>query len=523
MGQIANIIDLRAYQGAKAPNIGPPHGRVSATRSTVHSEFARVLPGVADDTPEHPNVRTTGSRRRSHLSRIAAELGPRFLTRFQPAMLTAAVGDVTAISVIFLFEPHALWKHGPPVLNSAFLLAYVIFFVIFAAEENLYLRRTESTLSETGAALRTVVWATLLSSCCLGWTFSRTLIVQVLCFSAGNICALLATRWLRYSIDRSQDGIRNVLIVGSGSDAQQLAATIRSNEGSGRLVKGFMAEHHLRNVYGPSMLGRIAREEFIDEIVIASADPIVISTAIREGRDNALDVTIAPEIPRLSPGVAVAVQNVGGIALLQIHKHRSPEIALAVKRIMDVGLALGGLIALSPAFVLIAVVVKLDSFGPALYRATRIGHKGQKFLCYKFRTMVHDADESKNELRSRNERDGAFFKIENDPRVTRVGRVLRRYSLDELPQLWNVLLGQMSLVGPRPHPPDDVSRYKVEDLRRLDFVPGLTGLWQVTARRDSSFERSVALDVEYIRGWNLWLDLRILWRTVFAVLEGSGA
>lgn len=525
MGQIANIIDLRAYQRAKAPSTVLPHGRATSTRTTMSSEFARVMPGVAEGASEHLNAPITEaeSRRRSHLSRIVAELGPKFLTRFQSATLIAAVGDATAISAVSLFENHALWRHGPSVFHLGFLPAYIIFFVIFAAEENWYLQRAESRLFETGAALRTVAWATLLSSFCLSWTASRTLIVRVLCFSAGNVCALLARRWLWHSIDRSQDGMRNVLIVGSGTDAQQLAETIHSNEGSGRLVKGFVAEHHLRNVYGPTMLGRIAREEFIDEIVIASADPIVINAAIREGRSNALDVTIAPQVPRLFPGAAVALQNIGGIALLQIHKHPSPEVALAVKRILDVGLALCGLIALSPVFVMIGVVVKLDSFGPALYRGTRIGRKGQKFLCYKFRTMVHDADGSKNELRSRNERKGAFFKIENDPRVTRVGRFLRRYSLDELPQLWNVLLGQMSLVGPRPHPPDDVSHYKVQDLQRLDFVPGITGLWQVTARRDTSFERSVALDVEYIKGWNLWLDVRILWRTVFAVLEGSGA
>jgi lipopolysaccharide/colanic/teichoic acid biosynthesis glycosyltransferase len=203
--------------------------------------------------------------------------------------------------------------------------------------------------------------------------------------------------------------------------------------------------------------------------------------------------------------------------------HHSPEYALALKRCLDAALALVGMIVLSPVFIIVALAVKADSRGPILYRAPRIGRKGQSFLCYKFRTMVNGADALQNELRSRNERNGAFFKIAGDPRITRTGRFLRRYSLDELPQLWNVLLGHMSLVGPRPHPPEDVDLYKVQDLQRLDFVPGITGLWQVTARRDPSFEHSVALDVEYIRTWNLWLDLRILWRTIFAVVEGSGA
>src|SRR5256712_4120270 len=136
--------------------------------------------------------------------------------------------------------------------------------------------------------------------------------------------------------------------------------------------------------------------------------------------------------------------------------------------------------------------------------------------------MVTDADKIKEHLRAHNERQGAFVKIKNDPRITYVGRFLRRYSLDEVPQLWNVLRGDMSLVGPRPHPCGDVEHYGLADLRRLDVTPGMTGLWQITARRDPSFQRNMALDVEYIEDWDLWMDLCILCRTVPAVLSGSG-
>jgi lipopolysaccharide/colanic/teichoic acid biosynthesis glycosyltransferase len=136
--------------------------------------------------------------------------------------------------------------------------------------------------------------------------------------------------------------------------------------------------------------------------------------------------------------------------------------------------------------------------------------------------MVRDADALKQGLRKRNQREGPFFKITDDPRVTRFGRILRRYSLDELPQLWNVLKGEMSLVGPRPHPLDDFSGYAIEHLPRLDVTPGITGLWQVTARRDPSFEAGLNLDVEYIHRWSLGMDLRILLRTAGAVLRGSG-
>jgi len=164
----------------------------------------------------------------------------------------------------------------------------------------------------------------------------------------------------------------------------------------------------------------------------------------------------------------------------------------------------------------------LDSTGAVLYRAPRAGKKGRLFRCYKLRTMVSNADELKDDLRQDNQRSGPLFKIRDDPRITRLGRFLRRYSLDELPQLWNVLKGEMSLVGPRPHPVDDFAAYEMKHLARLDVMPGITGLWQVTARRDPSFQRSMELDKEYIRTWSLASDMRILCRTFLAVLGGSG-
>jgi len=165
----------------------------------------------------------------------------------------------------------------------------------------------------------------------------------------------------------------------------------------------------------------------------------------------------------------------------------------------------------------------LHSPGAVLYRSLRVGKKGYSFVCYKLRTMIAEADQLREELRARNERHGPFFKIENDPRVTRLGRWLRRYSLDELPQFWNVLKGEMSLVGPRPHPMPDFAGYQTEHLRRLNVTPGITGLWQITARKDPSFERNMALDLEYIEHWSLWLDLKILLKTAPILLGGTGS
>jgi lipopolysaccharide/colanic/teichoic acid biosynthesis glycosyltransferase len=197
-------------------------------------------------------------------------------------------------------------------------------------------------------------------------------------------------------------------------------------------------------------------------------------------------------------------------------------IGLFLKRIMDIVLSTIVLVLLWPLMLVIAMVIKLESPGGVIYPSLRVGKKGRRFVCYKFRTMVSGADEFKDNLRGLNQRRGPFFKIADDPRVTRLGRFLRKYSLDELPQFWNVLKGDMSLVGPRPHPLDDVERYSPWHHGRLDVKPGLTGLWQVTARADPSFETCMVLDLGYIRSWNLLLDCRILMRTIPAVLAGEG-
>jgi lipopolysaccharide/colanic/teichoic acid biosynthesis glycosyltransferase len=189
---------------------------------------------------------------------------------------------------------------------------------------------------------------------------------------------------------------------------------------------------------------------------------------------------------------------------------------------MDVVLSALGLLLTSPLLLIAALWIRLDSRGPAIYAAQRVGKKGRKFNCYKLRTMVEDADAHKEKLREANERNGPFFKMTGDPRITRCGKWLRKYSIDELPQLLNVLKGDMSLVGPRPHPLDDYERYTIEHLRRLEVKPGVSGSWQVMARRDPSFETSMKLDLEYIEGWSLWLDLKILVRTIPAVLGANG-
>ena len=237
-------------------------------------------------------------------------------------------------------------------------------------------------------------------------------------------------------------------------------------------------------------------------------------------RERGRDVTASPYHNRVALGGLPTLA--AGRIFPALHSNRPPRWRLAIKRFTDIVLGCVVIVVILPLLCAVASAIRLDSPGPVLYRSARVGRKGAIFTCFKFRSMCPDADATKQALRPRNERDGAFFKIGDDPRITRLGRWLRRYSLDELPQLWNVLRGDMSLVGPRPHPTDDVERYELEDFQRLGFTPGITGLWQITARGDPSFQRCVALDLEYIERWSLLLDFSILARTLPVVLRGSG-
>jgi exopolysaccharide biosynthesis polyprenyl glycosylphosphotransferase len=319
---------------------------------------------------------------------------------------------------------------------------------------------------------------------------------------------------------------RNVLIVGAGTFGRRIALSIQNHPEQGRVVCGFLDDQRPmgNGVIGrTSNLARLSRTSFIDEVILAGPhDRELTLQVLSEARRLHLDVEMAVDLFGCEP-VQGAVRRVGDFPIICLHREPLPAARLLAKRAVDIATAVAGLLFLAPALFLVACLVKWDSAGPVIYSAQRVGRKGKPFRCYKFRTMVNNADDLKHGLRQCNERSGAFFKIADDPRITRVGRWLRRYSLDELPQLWNVLKGEMSLVGPRPHPLDDFAAYGVEHLARLDVTPGITGLWQVTARRDPSFEKGMELDREYIEAWSLTMDLQILFKTVLVVFRGSGA
>ncbi|HEX6805359.1 MAG TPA: sugar transferase [Terriglobales bacterium] len=446
----------------------------------------------------------------------AAWLIPKVLTQFAPAMLGTAIFDVSVIALVFWA---ASGRAGLPI-SPLLLLFYLSVMLLLAVQEGVYARAREDSQPERAALVKAVLWTTLFTGLALKCASAAWSALFVLLWSCGNVFVLCGWRWV-WQILRNRSEARakrNVLVLGGAASSQGVIDALALDPATGTIE--FLAEHHLREAYGAVMLQRLARQGCVDELIISTDDEDITQDAIHQARRSQLDVLVAPN---LFGGRARGVESRGGVPLVKVHEQLLPEWGLALKRVLDVLCASAGLLILSLLFVTIATAIKIDSPGPVLYRSTRVGRKGRRFCCYKFRSMVVAADSEKEDLRLQNQRVGAFFKIEDDPRITRVGHFLRRYSLDELPQLWNVVVGEMSLVGPRPHPPDDVERYRVGDLRRLDVIPGITGLWQVTARRDPSFARCVALDVDYIRRWSIRLDFLILWKTLAAVLQGSGA
>ena len=446
----------------------------------------------------------------------------------------AAVGHLILLLEFAIYrDPASLLRPEPfPTAGPGLLLVYGALFTLLGFSERLYHPETLQIPRQEQLVLAKVVfWSTALVVAAVRWSGPHLISLTTLAASAPlNFLIMLAwrRRWRHVPVQAAQGGrdVRNVLIIGAGRVGRQLAAYISEDVSCSRSVVGFLDENEPigGDVHGRlDDLARVARTDFVDEIILtAPHQPDLARRIIREARRNQIDVKVVPDLFGFEPDDPLVFEKFGNIPVLTLREERMPTFGLFLKQVVDTVTAAATLAFAAPLLSIIALVIKLESPGPVLYRAERAGLKGRRFRCYKFRTMDANADKLKELLRASNERQGPFFKMVDDPRITRVGRFLRRYSLDELPQLWNVVRGEMSLVGPRPHPVDDFERYDLGDLQRLDVPPGLTGLWQVTARRDPSFERGLALDLEYIRTWTLWRDFQILYKTISVVLHGSG-
>lgn len=356
---------------------------------------------------------------------------------------------------------------------------------------------------------------------------------------AGAMIVLLLSAWralllaVRHWAWSRGIGQERVLVLGSGRLGTQVMAALHNQPNMGYQLVGYLdAPDALRGADGVTAkrlgllddLPRVVQAHDISHVIMAL--PLEqqerLPQLVQQCRTLDLDFRVAPELHALSFD-RVDVVHVSGVPLLGFKELSLQGWNLAFKRALDLGLILIALPVLVPLSALLALLIRLDSPGPALFRQRRVGKHGREFTCYKFRTMVVDAEARRAELAALNEADGPLFKIRNDPRITRVGQFLRRSSLDELPQLLNVLQGEMSLVGPRPGLPSEVAQYAPWHRRRLEVTPGLTGLWQVLGRSNTTFDEMVRLDIYYAENWSPWLDLRILLQTIPAVLFSRGA
>lgn len=348
---------------------------------------------------------------------------------------------------------------------------------------------------------------------------------------------LLISRWLaRKWLARNRKHGRcmsRVILVGDALHVVPHLLSLARNPGSGFQVVGvcvpedeaFQIEGLATFLGTPVEAASAALRLGVDGVIVSSTARVgpalvkQIAWAI-EGAD--IDLLLASALTDVA-GPRIHSRPVEGMPLIHVEEPQFEGGTRWAKNLMDRGVALIGLALLSPVFLVVAVLVKRSSTGPVFFRQTRVGLRGQHFTMYKFRSMVQDADARVAEYSQLDEGNGVLFKLRHDPRVTAVGAVLRRWSLDELPQLINVLNGTMALVGPRPPLPREVEQYASHVHRRLLVKPGITGLWQVSGRSDLPWDESVRLDLSYVENWTLVGDLRILWRTARAVSAGSGA
>jgi exopolysaccharide biosynthesis polyprenyl glycosylphosphotransferase len=352
---------------------------------------------------------------------------------------------------------------------------------------------------------------------------------------------LLVSRWMaRRSLHKARlrglGWTHRVLVVGDVAHVMELVGQLRREAWTGYRVVGACIPHVLvtpqaQRLGDVPVVGSFRR--IVEAATAAEADTIAVTasaelTASRLRRlgwqleGSGIDLVVAPALTDVA-GPRIRMRPVAGLPLIHVEPPDLAGRAKVVKGLTDRFVAAFGLLFAFPVFLLIAICIKLDSRGPVFFRQRRTGRDGEEFDVYKFRTMYIDAEARLSELQHLNEGDGLLFKMRNDPRVTRVGRVLRRYSIDELPQLINVLVGNMSLVGPRPPLPTEVEQYDGDVARRLLVKPGITGLWQVSGRSDLTWEDGIRLDLYYVENWSFTSDLLIMWKTVGAVARARGA
>ncbi len=454
--------------------------------------------------------------------------------RDNPTVAAALVttGDLVAILLAWIAS-----RNGQDELSPVAMSVVVIAHQLVMSSASLHTQLRTVSAGDLfarilGSWFRSVLVLGLVGMLRPEWVPHRAAFAFALLFLVLLSGVRFGTMFLRHWVRRRGRNLRSVVIAGTGSAAAQIDAAMSANPGWGLRVAGFLAppEPAVTVIAPERVIGsypdleRVLRERVVDEIVVADPDSSMATSSALVEISHTLGLrthVVANFLPSTWRGVDA--RKISDNIVLSLTPFPHDVFGLSVKRAIDIAVSLTTLVVLAPLFLLLAVAIRLDSRGPILFRQRRVGLNGRLFMFPKFRTMQDGAEAQVPALEERNEMDGPVFKIRNDPRVTRVGRWLRRFSLDELPQLWNVLHGDMSLVGPRPLRPHEIDGHLSWQRRRLSMRPGLTCLWQVSGRNLVSFDRWMRLDLEYIDSWSLGLDFRILARTVPAVLSGKGA
>ena len=347
------------------------------------------------------------------------------------------------------------------------------------------------------------------------------LAVWVFSFIFVGVARMLA-RGVQYFLLKNGKGVHKVVLVGADDSTEDIAKEIYRNKKLGLIIITRLADFSPENA---EKLNELWQKEGVDEIIQADT---------HLSREENLALLDFADLHHLTfkyaadffeaKSARVDLGTLAGVPIVEVKRTALDGWGKILKRVFDIVFSILLLIILSPIFLITGLLVKIDSAGPFFYGSKRVGEKGEEIKIWKFRSMIRNAEQLKKKLAPVNERaDGPLFKMENDPRVTRVGKFIRRFSIDELPQLWNVLKGEMSLVGPRPHEVNEVAEYQKHHKKLLNIKPGITGMAQVSGRSDLEFEEEVRLDVFYMENWTPWLDVIILIKTPFVVLARKGA
>ena len=454
-----------------------------------------------------------------------------YVRKVEVADLIAAVtAAVTALVVRFGVHPDGRYL----ILSLALPLVWLIAVRVFGGYEKRFLGAGPDEFRRVLNAGLSLTGALAIISYAVNNELSR---IYLLVSMQGIVLLDLMVRYaLRKRLHRLRSQgqcMSTVVAVGHERAVRQLISELRRVPHHGlKVVAACLAgESSLTEVDGVPVVGElddaatVVRNVNAGTVAVLSCpemDGVKLRALAWELEKTGTDLCVAPALLDVA-GPRTTVRSTAGLTLLHVDHPQLSGPRQVTKDMFDRTAAALALIVLSPLLLVIAAAIRFSDHGPVLFTQTRVGRGGNSFKIYKFRTMVVDAEARLAELRAQNEVDGVLFKIRRDPRVTAVGTRLRKWSLDELPQLFNVLLGQMSLVGPRPALPDEAARYAAHVRRRLFVKPGLTGLWQVSGRSDLSWEESVRLDLRYVENWSFVLDLQILWKTLGVIFTGTGA